>query len=137
MKFLKQISIFTFVGFFGAGVNFFVLPILSFHLTPKDYGIISLFNTYVTILIPLIGLQASSLLTVEYFKIKDKNEFSSKFISIQLVPVLTLLIFLIPAWLSYHKISNLLELEDVSRIWGGGILLLAFATIYTETFFKQ
>lgn len=85
MKFLKQLSLYTFAGFFGAGINFFIMPVLSHYLTPIDYGLIAIFNTYVTILVPLVGLTASSLLNVEYFKLKDQAEFTSKFVSVQVL----------------------------------------------------
>jgi O-antigen/teichoic acid export membrane protein len=134
MKFLKQLSLYTFAGFFGAGVNFFILPVLSYHLTPHDYGLISIFNTYVTILIPLIGLVASGLLSVEYFKTKDQKEFASKFVSVQLVPVLPFIILSLFFYFSYYKIDDALELNNTHRAWGLAITFLALATIYIETF---
>ena len=71
MQFIKQISVYTFVGLFGAAINFFVMPVLSRYLLPADYGLLSLFNTYITILVPLISLSANNLLGIDYFKEKD------------------------------------------------------------------
>jgi O-antigen/teichoic acid export membrane protein len=136
MRILKQLSIYTFAGFFGAGINFFIMPVLSHYLAPFDYGIISIFNTYVTILIPLIGLLASSFLTVEYYKSKDKIEFASKFISVQIVPIFPFLIFSLLVYFSYDRLAITLELANTNKVWGLGIVFLAIATIYVETFFN-
>src|ERR1051325_3628133 len=95
MKFIKQISIYTFVSFLSAGINFFLMPYLSHFIKPAEYGILSILNSFVTVLIPLIGLVASSLIFVEYYKMGDKKkEFASLFSSIQLIPLIPAVIFL-------------------------------------------
>lgn len=136
MKFIKQISLYTFVGLFGAAVNFFVMPVLSHYLSPADYGLLSLFNTYVTILIPLISLSAYSLLSVDYFKEKNKEIFSSKFTSIQIIPFFTSLIVAFFLWQFYKPFSDFLELKGIDRAWGIAIVIIAFLTIYYELFLQ-
>jgi O-antigen/teichoic acid export membrane protein len=136
MKFLKHISVYTFVGFFGAGVNFFILPVLSHYLEPADYGLLSLFTSYVSILLPLIGFMAYSFLNIEYFKTRDKKEFASKFVSVQFVPVLPFMVMSAFAWIFFYRVNHLLELENMSRLWGLLLIFLAFATIYIETLFN-
>src|SRR3982751_3618601 len=88
MKLLRSFSLYTFVGFFGAGINFILMPLLSHYLTPEDYGISALINTYVSLLFPIIGMNAYGIIPVEYFKIKDRKEFASLFSSVQVVPIL-------------------------------------------------
>jgi O-antigen/teichoic acid export membrane protein len=134
MKFLKQLSLYTFAGFFGAGINFFIMPVLSHYLTPYDYGFISIFNTYVTILIPFMGMVAAGILSVDYFKTKDQQEFASKFVSIQAIPVIPFLFFSLLLWLGYYKLAGPLELGTSHRIWGLIMMVIALATIYVETF---
>src|SRR6185295_5091463 len=106
MKFIKQISLYTFVGLFGAAINFFVMPVLSHYLSPADYGLVSLFNTYVTILIPLVSLSAFTLLNVDYFKEKDRQVFASKFNSIQVIPLFITLILSLFVWLFYKPLAD-------------------------------
>ena len=134
MKFIKQISLYTFVGLFGAAVNFFVMPVLSHYLSPADYGLLSLFNTYVTILVPLVSLSAYSLLGVDYFKEKNKHLFAARFTSIQIIPVFTSLIFSFFIWQFYASWSGLLELKGIGRGWGIVMLLITVLTIYYEQF---
>src|SRR5215467_15438094 len=136
MKFIKQISLYTFVGLFGAAVNFFVMPVLSHYLSPADYGLLSLFNSYITILIPLFSLSAYSLLNVDYFKEKNKQVFSSEFTSLQIIPLFTSLIFGIVIWLFYKPLSGILELTGTTTGWGIAMLLITFLTIYCEQFLQ-
>src|SRR5437763_7858501 len=92
MKLFRTFSIYTIVGFLNAGVGFLLLPVLTRYLTPADYGIISLVNTYVLILMPIVGLCTSSFISVEYYNNKiTPDEFKRLFSSVRLIP--TLLIF--------------------------------------------
>jgi O-antigen/teichoic acid export membrane protein len=136
MRFLKHLSLYTLVGVIGAAINFFVMPVLSNYLAPGDYGLLSLFNTYVTILIPLISISAYSLLTVEYFKEKDKSVFASKFISIQFLPVFTTIPLVIITWLFYGKFADDLEIGNTTVKWGYIVLLITLFSIYFDQFFN-
>jgi O-antigen/teichoic acid export membrane protein len=96
MKLLKTFSLYTFVGFLNAGIGFLVLPLLTHYLSPADYGIISLLNTYVQILIPVIGLSTSSFISVEYYnKELREGQFRDIFSSARAIPVLMLLPFVV------------------------------------------
>src|SRR6266404_3661807 len=136
MKYLKSVSLYTFAGFIGAGINFLIMPVLSHYLSPADYGLLALFNTYVTILIPIVGLLANSILSIEYFKEKDRKVFADKFTSVQVVPVITSIVLSLLVWQSYSKLTHLLELDGTSRAWGFIIVLITISTIYTEQLFN-
>jgi O-antigen/teichoic acid export membrane protein len=136
MKFIKQISLYTFVGLFGAAINFFVMPVLSHYLSPADYGLVSLFNTYVTILIPLVSLSAFTLLNVDYFKEKDKQVFASKFNSIQVIPLFITLILSLFVWLFYKPLADDLELKGTGTGWGLIMLLITLFSVYFQQFFQ-
>jgi len=136
MKFLKQVSLYTFVGFFGAGINFFVTPVLSHYLSPADYGLLSLFNTYITILIPLISMSAYSLLNVDYFKEKNKAVFASEFASIQVIPVITTFFLILLTWKFYGRFADDLELKGTGVRWGFVAVLISFFSIYFDQFIQ-
>jgi O-antigen/teichoic acid export membrane protein len=136
MKFLKQLSLYTLVGVIGAGINFFIMPVLSHYLTPADYGLLSLFNTYVTILIPVVSISAYSLLSVDYFKQRNKQLFASEFTSIQLIPLFNTCLLAVIVWFSYGSIANALELKGAGVIWGLLILLLTVLNIYYDQFIQ-
>ena len=133
MRFIKHLSLYTFISFFSAGINFFLMPYLSHFLSPTDYGIITLVNTFVTILIPLVGLVASGLIFVEYYKIKDKAEFSSLFSSIQFIPVLLSVILLIVSIPFYSSLARLIELPGDKWYWIPLSIVLSVLSIFYET----
>lgn len=133
LNLIKSFSAYSFVGFFGAGVNFLILPILSYYLTPTDYGTLSVFNAYVSLAIPFIGLVASGLILVEYYKIKDKEEFASVFSSIQLIPLLPFLFALLVAFFFKKELCLLLELPLESAEFLYLIPVLSLLTIYYES----
>jgi len=133
MKSILHLSIYTFVGFFGAGINFLLLPLLSHHLSPADYGISAILSTYVAFIIPVVGLQASSLIGVEYFHLKDKKEFASLFSSIQLIPILPIL-FLFTLFIAFYpSIATILELPPHDKWLALSIFPISLLSIYYES----
>jgi O-antigen/teichoic acid export membrane protein len=137
MKFLKQFSLYTFVGFFGAGINFFLMPYLSHFIKPSEYGILSLVISFVSILVPFVGMVASGILTVEYYKMKDRVKFASLFSSVQLIPVLPGLFFFLIALLIPEKISSFLEIPLAKTYWVPLSVVIATLSIYFETLLAQ
>jgi O-antigen/teichoic acid export membrane protein len=136
MKFLKQISFYTLVGLISAGINFFVMPILSHYLSPSDYGVLALFNTYVTILIPVLSVSAYSLLMVDFFKEKNKEIFATYFNSIQLIPLVNTAILALVFWNWYGRFADDLELRNAGSYWGYVILALTLLSIYCDQFLQ-
>jgi O-antigen/teichoic acid export membrane protein len=136
MKFLKQVSLYTLVGVISAGINFLMMPLLSRHLSPADYGLLSLFNTYVIILLPIVSISAYSLLSVEYFKQKNKKVFSSQFSSIQIIPFINALLLALVTWGFYGRFADNLELQDTGIKWGFIILLITLLNIYCDQFIQ-
>jgi O-antigen/teichoic acid export membrane protein len=133
MRNLAKLSVYTLVGFLGAGVNFLLMPYLSHFIKPGEYGILSMVNSYVTILIPLVGLVAAGLISVDYFKIKDKAEFASLFSSVQVIPLVPAVFFLLINLLFPGPIAALFEIPVEKSYWLSLSVLVALLTIYTET----
>lgn len=70
-KILYSFSIYSVTSVIGALLNLLILPILTSHLSEKDYGTTALFSTYVLILSPIIGLSSEGYFWIEFFK-KEK-----------------------------------------------------------------
>lgn len=133
MKFIKQLSLYTFVGFFNAGISFLLMPYLSHYIDPAGYGILSMVNSFVTILIPLVGLTASGLIIVEFYKLKDRTEYASLFSSVQLIPLIPgIVIFLIALFFS-SPIAKFLEVPQAKSYWIPLSVLIALFSIFYET----
>jgi len=71
-KILYSFSIYSVTSVIGALLNLLILPILTSHLSEKDYGTTALFSTYVLILSPIIGLSSEGFFWIEFFK-KEKQ----------------------------------------------------------------
>jgi O-antigen/teichoic acid export membrane protein len=132
MKLFKSFSLYTFVGFLNAGVSFLILPILTRYLSPADYGIIALVNTYVTILMPIVGLSTASLLSVEYYNSKiSKDEFKVMFSSVRLIPLLTIIPLFVLFLLGSSFLPRILELP-VQAYWL--LIPLTLFALYQDNF---
>ena len=87
MKLTRSFFIYTAVSFMSASIPFFLLPVLTNYLSKKDYGIITLFSTTVSLILPFISVGIPQLIAVDYFKkslIEFKKEFSSSLFFISL-----------------------------------------------------
>lgn len=71
-KILYSFSIYSVTSIICALLNLLILPILTSHLSEKDYGTTALFSTYVLILSPIIGLSSEGFFWIEFFK-KEKQ----------------------------------------------------------------
>lgn len=132
MKLFKTFSLYTFVGFLNAGIGFLILPVLTHYLSPADYGIISLMNTYVQILMPVIGLSTASLVSVEYYNKKlQPPEFRELFSSVRAIPLLMIVPFSILFLLGYQWFPQLMELP-LQAYWL--LLPLTLFVLYAENF---
>ncbi len=85
-KLFQNIIIFVFGTIFNKGMNFLILPILTYYLTKDDYGMIALITSVVTISTIYIGFFPSTFIMVKYSKFgKEKM---AKYISNILVMML-------------------------------------------------
>jgi O-antigen/teichoic acid export membrane protein len=132
MKLLKSFSLYTFVGFLNAGISFLLLPILTKYLSPVDYGFIALINTYVSILLPIMGMSVGGYIGIEYYsKENDRQQFRSLFSSVQLIPVLIALPLGALLFTFTPFFSRLLELPS----FGCYILIpLSLTVVYQDQF---
>lgn len=111
------------------------MPYLTHFLHTWEYGVLSMVNSFVTILIPLVGLSVAGYANVEYYKLrnKDRKEFASVFSTVQLIPVLPFIFILLLTILLAHPIAVFLEIPTAQSYWIPLSTLLAVLTIYYET----
>ncbi|AMC01349.1 Polysaccharide biosynthesis protein [Aerococcus viridans] len=64
---IKNTSIYTLTSILNSAIPFLMLPILTRHLTPEDYGIVSMFTLLVTFIVPFIGLNLNGAITRQYY----------------------------------------------------------------------
>lgn len=126
MRFFKQLSIYTLSSIVVAGIPFLLLPVLTSYLTPEDYGIISLFNNFVRILMPFVTVGVIYYSNNEFFNL-DKKEYKSLFSSILIIPIVSFLFFFILSLFLGNLVCDFLNIEN--KIWAIFIpLLVLFST---------
>lgn len=131
MQIIRSFSIYTLASMLTSGISFLLLPFLARHLTPAEYGLTALFNTYAAILVPLVSMLTYSYLSVEYFKLTDKNELAQLVSTLHLFPLTVALVALCVAVPFSASLSRLLELP-VS--WVLALPVFALVINYNELF---
>lgn len=116
MSIIKSFSKYTISGFIGASIGILLLPILTEFLTPSDYGLIALFNTYVSLLVPFVGITSFGIISVEYFNKSNQSEFKSLFSSVAFIPVIPFAIMLTFIIIFKNEISHLIEIPSETLV---------------------
>lgn len=70
---IKNTGIYTLTSILNSAIPFFMLPILTRYLTPKDYGIVSMFSLLTTFVIPFIGLNLNGAIARQYYNREEIN----------------------------------------------------------------
>lgn len=64
----KLVSIYTFSNIIGVVIPFLLLPILTRYLSPYDYGLLSMYSTLYSFLIPLAAFSSTYFIFNIWFK---------------------------------------------------------------------
>jgi O-antigen/teichoic acid export membrane protein len=125
--FIKSLSVFTVANVINAAIPFLLLPVLTYYLSPADFGIISMFQVLLTILLPFAGYNAESSV-IRYYYEKEKYNYAS-FITNALYLILIGALVIIPVFFFFHdEIIKLLfgaEAPNVSEKWLWVMLIVA------------
>lgn len=73
---VKAVGIYTFSNFFTKTISFASLPVFTYLLTQKDFGIISLFSSSISLVMPFISLGLLYSTSTDFFQM-EKKQFSS------------------------------------------------------------
>ena len=118
IKFFKNSSIFSITALVTSGLGFITLPIYTRYLSPSDYGILTLFLLFGTVVSNLISIGLMSSSYRYYFEYKNNlqlfkifNSTNIFFNSLTFI-IIGVLIFYLSTWISINlfdsKISPLL-----------------------------
>lgn len=121
---LKNFSVYAIVSFLSMGLSFIFMPLITTYLSPSDYGLIRLFNTYTSFLIPIIGLGAFSFLRVAVHKLK-KNELQALFSSQLYWTILTFPVLFIVFYFSLSLLKK--DAFSLTNVFQIGLLSLISA----------
>lgn len=121
------------------GITFFTSPIISRLLGTSNYGIASVYNTWVSLFAIIFGLQTQSSLAVarNEFGKEEQNKYQSSILSLSIVTYITLslialsLLEYISTWISLSNTIIILAL-----IQGFGQMVITFVNVKFTYEFK-
>jgi len=126
-KLIKNIFIFTLSTILNKGLNFFILPVLTYHLTKDDYGHLGFITSVVTITSIYVGLWPGNFLMAKfskYGKEKIARYMSNIFVITGISFLVVYSILLLSKGVIFTKFDHEVEL----------ITLIMFYTLFTVFF---
>ena len=91
-RFFLNSIIYITSSFFSKGIGFLLLPILTRYLSPRDYGIVTMFVLWTTIIQPLIHLNTTSAIIRFYYD--ETKEGIARYVGISILFVLLMALIL-------------------------------------------
>ncbi|MNI20427.1 Polysaccharide biosynthesis protein [compost metagenome] len=128
MKLLKSFSLYTIASFIERGIAFFLLPVFTFYLVPKDFGILALLASISSFVLPLVTLGIQGAISVAYFK-GEKENYSSYFTS-SIIPPFFIAFFLTLVTAIFH--TQIEHYFDVPAIWVLAIPISCFLSFFNS-----
>ncbi len=120
----KQNIIYLIVNIIKSGVPFLLLPFFTHYLSVKDYGILSMYQVVISVVVLLVGLRSDGVISVEYFHL-NKQDFKILLFNIVIVLLVSFIILLLLCFLFKDFIVNLTKIE-----WNWILLALIGAFFY-------
>jgi len=72
-KLLKNSSIYLGTEILNKAIPFLLLPIITKHLTPSEYGIYGMYQVLISFLVPFVGMNLHTHITRNYFKVSKEK----------------------------------------------------------------
>ena len=127
---LKSLSVYSLANILNAGIPFLLLPFLTNHLSPADYGLISIFQMILSLTIPFSGLNTDGAVSREYFvKEADKDAFPHYVSNSIFLVIISSLAVLLLFFFTGNTISTL---TDFPSDWLWVVLVCAFSQNISE-----
>ena len=97
-------------------VPFLMLPILTMYLSINDYGILSIIEITILFLVPIISLNISGAINVEYFQIERSqlNQYITNAFMLSLFAFILMFTFFI---IFNNAISSVLNIDNTLVLW--------------------
>lgn len=112
MKLLKSFSLYTIASFIERGIAFFLLPVFTFYLSTRDFGVLSLLTSVSSFVLPLVALGIQGAISVAYFK-GEKENYPSYFTSSIVPPFIIALFLTLLALVFQSQINSYFGLPSV------------------------
>jgi O-antigen/teichoic acid export membrane protein len=115
VKVVKHVYIYFLSYFFNAGLSFLTISLLTHYLPNQanDYGIINLYGSFLTLVMPFVSCGVIYPLSVQYYK-KDSEAYRQYFTDAQVLTGVSVAFFTLLFLVLRNPLSNFLH---VTPIW--------------------
>lgn len=121
--FLKTAGVYTTANVLNAAIPFLLLPFLTKHLSPADYGLVAMFQVLVMAVLPFIGFNFEGAMSRQYFE-RDRIDFPQYVGNVMLLLVLSTLAV---AAIFYLFRDSIAGLTDFPVPWLWAVVIYAFS----------
>lgn len=106
-KLIKDSLLYTFSSVITKGINFFLIPILTLYLTPRDYGILDMFNIFISLIGVSVGFELNQGLAryTSQSSLAEKTKYIS---SVLIFTIVIYAIFLLVCLMLYDEVNALI-----------------------------
>lgn len=105
----KSLSLYFVSTLIEKGIGFFLIPIITNAIAPAGVGKLALISSVISFLTPLILLNTSAAIYVEYFKKENNTPYKSYFTTSLVINFILFLFFLIISILGISQFASFLE----------------------------
>ncbi len=119
---LKASLIYSISDAINKAIPFLLLPLLTYYLSPNDFGITTNYNIYVNIIGILVGLNLNGAISVNYYK-HNKSETATYISSSIFLMVVSFSLSLFIIWLSSRYLNLFLPISQNYLLAGAVIAL--------------
>ena len=112
MKAVKNTGILLLSDIISKGIAFLLVPLYSFLITPKDFGIVAILQLCFTVFFLLISFSLNNTFNKYYFD-KKFNSTESLFSTILIVQIIAIVISSILYYFFSSKFADYLEVENI------------------------
>lgn len=132
-KVLKNTFLYTFSTLLVKAIGFILLPVYTLFLTPRDYGIINLINSFTQVAVFIIAFSLYSAVVRFYTDFKDEKEKLKRFYGTVIIFVSISGIIFINLGFIFHKllISCFFQGIDLYPFVAIGLVTLTFVCLHT------
>jgi O-antigen/teichoic acid export membrane protein len=121
--------IYTITDAINKAVPFLILPLLTYYLTPGDYGIVSNYNVYTAILLVFVGLNLNGVISANFFHL-TKQALAQYISNLLIILVAAFTIVLLCVFLFGGYIYTFLPISRFYLVIGVIIALAQMLTLF-------
>ncbi|PHS64002.1 MAG: polysaccharide biosynthesis protein [Alcanivorax sp.] len=116
---VKGAGVYVSTSIINASIPFFLLPILTRYLSPKEYGEVAIFGVWIALVGALCGLSVHAAANRKYFDLqKDQEEMGKYIFSCLLILIISSLVFLSLTIILSGYLNSWLKLSPLWLILG-------------------